>query len=101
MRRVITISFGVGVANSASLASIWTLINRGTFGHLDPMSYYPFQIFTTIVWPTAIFLFTVGPRTPMSSILVATAIALVVNGALYALVAGVAFKVFHISSPKS
>ena len=86
---------------SASLAGVWTLINGGAFGHLDPMSYYPLQVFTMIVWPTSIFLLPVGPETPMSSVVGVTAIALVVNGALYAFVVCVASKVFHISMSKS
>ena len=101
MLRAITISFALGAAISASLATIWTLINGGAFGHLDPMSYYPLQVFTMIVWPTSIFLLPVGPKTPISSILGLTAIALVVNGALYALVAGAAFRAFHFSMSKS
>ena len=101
MRRVLTVSFGLGVAISAFLAAIWTLINNGFFGHFDPTSYYPFQVITMIVWPTSIFLLPVGPETPLSSVVLVTAIALLVNGALYALVATVAVKAFHISMPKS
>lgn len=100
MRRVLTISFVLGVVISAVLAGVWTLINSGTLGHFDAMSLYPLQVLTTFVWPTSFWLMVVGPKTPMSSVLVLTAIALVVNGALYALIACVAFKAFHISPSK-